>query len=468
MADYIYKRITDPVHGTIGLSKVEAEIISTPVFQRLRNIKQLGLANLVFPGADYSRFSHSIGVCHVTGRILENLERNKCEIGKKEIQQYRLAGLLHDIGHYPFSHAMEHAISNFFAKDFLKTGKTVKHYNHGGVGKLILETNKDIRRILKAANIKPDEIYKIFNREEPPRFANLVSSDMDADRIDYMMRTAHHTGLPYGLVDLNYLLSQLRVDKESRLCLTPKALRTAEHFLLGRYFDYQQVAFHKTVVSMEWLLNDLIMVLLERKKIRCSAKDIENAIEDGTWNTFDDTKIMEEIRGIAEGRNSGAKDKALAIVNRRTPKLLCSVEYFDVHDEKTRKIYRNEMQSVKEKVGSWSKRFGIPLGYWHLWEPKFMTLTKSGSLVPISTSADSLKKNDLGKTRDGYEEAVRIMVDGNSSVSIMEQDSSLIRALSNSALYSFRLYVLSPADKKMRIDEIRKKIKTDLPNLRWK
>src|SRR5579862_6668732 len=107
------KRIADPVHGTIGLSALEANIIGTPAFQRLRNVKQLALAPLVYPGANYTRFSHSLGVCHVTGLILTALQQttqfsdSEGSISDDEIQLYRLAALLHDIGHYPFSHVME-------------------------------------------------------------------------------------------------------------------------------------------------------------------------------------------------------------------------------------------------------------------------------------------------------------------------------------------------------------------------
>ena len=106
--------VNDPVHGTIELSDLEVEIINTKVFQRLRNIKQLGLANYVFPSADFTRFSHSIGVCHLTGKIFDTLKRNGADqITDLDIRDYRLAGLLHDIGHYPYSHTMEDAIQEY-------------------------------------------------------------------------------------------------------------------------------------------------------------------------------------------------------------------------------------------------------------------------------------------------------------------------------------------------------------------
>ena len=112
---YRQGRITDPVHGTIELSQLEIDLLSTRSFQRLHNVKQLGLAHLVFPGADYSRLSHSLGVNHITGKILDSLRRNSGEvIGDQEYQLYRLAGLLHDVGHYPYSHTFENAVSAFY------------------------------------------------------------------------------------------------------------------------------------------------------------------------------------------------------------------------------------------------------------------------------------------------------------------------------------------------------------------
>ena len=132
-------RIHDPVHKTISLSDVEEDIIASRTFQRLRNVKQLGLADFVFPGAGYSRLSHCVGVCHVTGRILSALADNaglKLEVAK--IQAYRLAALLHDIGHYPFSHAMEEAIQDHAAKPLLENhGIAIKTLNHESVGKRI-------------------------------------------------------------------------------------------------------------------------------------------------------------------------------------------------------------------------------------------------------------------------------------------------------------------------------------------
>ena len=288
--DYGFKQIADPVHGTVGLSELEIRLLSTQAFQRLRHVKQLGLAHLVFPAADYSRLSHCIGVTHVTGRILDSLiKHSEANLPGAEYRRYRLAGLLHDVGHYPFSHAFEEAVGNFYgdlsqmqvldhrtepdpAQSELPAcsdPEAVEPLDHEGVGQHLLGYDQEITAVLGEFDIEPSSIYAIFTRDPDqtgaiPPFANLISSDLDADRIDYLLRTAHHTGLPYGAVDIDYLLSQMRLDDDNNICLENSALRTVEHLLIGRYFDYQQVNFHKTVAALELVLKDIIKVLLEK------------------------------------------------------------------------------------------------------------------------------------------------------------------------------------------------------------
>lgn len=337
-------RITDPVHGTIELSKLEIDLLSTRAFQRLRNVKQLGLAHLVFPGADYSRLSHSLGVNHVTSKILDSLMQNSdVSIGDEEYELYRLAGLLHDIGHYPYSHTFENAVSTYYQggsqPDLFEysaqiaqvetppifdeaAAQTPASLDHEDVGRELLDHDPEIAEVLKRYGIAPADIHGIFSRQPSkdgtaPRFANLISSDLDADRIDYLSRTARHTGLPYGLVDIDYLLSQMRLDRSGRICLDPSALRTADHFLLGRYFDYQQVNFHKTVAALEWALHDVINALLVSGVLDCSPTAIRRKIATSEWSHFDDLEILGLVRDLENSTlNDVIRAKVQAVTQR--------------------------------------------------------------------------------------------------------------------------------------------------------
>lgn len=442
------KRIADPVHGPIGLSRVELDVIESPAFQRLRNVRQLGLAHYVFPGADYSRFAHSVGTCHLTGRILDRLRIGKqIEMGDDEVQRYRLAALLHDVGHYPFSHAMEVAVSDHYSKALLeRKGRASEnvvvrrlptHYSHESLGKVVLESDPRLAQVLSSTGLKAKDISSIFMREGPLNLANLVSSDLDADRMDYLRRTAHHTGLPYGAIDIEYLLTQMRVDAEKRLCLTHKALRTAEHFLLGRYFDYQQVAFHKTVAGMELVLKDVLRELLDRVAIDCSPATLRERIKSGDWADFDDGMVLSKIQHAARKAKKGAfLLKLESILKRKPPRLVASHEFLG--DRSKRDEFLLLRKRAQEHRVQWSKKLKIAAERIYIWDQAGMTLTKIGGRLPTS-SADGSDE----KAQEKFEQSVRILNDRTrSSESIMELRESIMQGLSEVALYALRVYVL--------------------------
>lgn len=476
MASFDAKRISDAVHGTIGLSSLELDVVSSPAFQRLRNVKQLGLAHLVYPGADYSRFSHSLGVCHITGRILESL-RDKAgveNIVPAEIQRYRLAALLHDVGHYPFSHAMEHAIQNHYTgqlyqpknnelfPDTVNAAAPEGFFLHERVSREILDSDPQLHSIFQRYEIDPKDIYSNILRTKPERFTNLISSDLDADRMDYLLRSAHHTGLPYGNVDLDYLVSQLRVDKEGHICLTQKALRAADHLLLARYFDYQQINFHKTVASLELLLKDVLGLLFSEGVLQCSADDIQRKVKEGEWQSFDDTSILSAMRKFFESSTDTiAKQKTGALLARLPPRLV--VDYEKLGDRNSKNEFKRDKRLVREHIKGWASRFGIDESLWYLWDIS-MPLTKIGSRVP-SSSAYEYDPHDP----DNYEQAVRVLdKDGKGSKLLSELPYSLMSVLSNHALYSLRVYVLLQSDQESLRKEIRSAIKQDLQEIEWK
>ena len=438
----------------------------------------------MFPGADYSRLSHCIGVCHVTGRILESLAPQcALQADDPEYQLYRLAGLLHDIGHYPFSHAFEDAVTAFY-KDRSQAELVEDHsslvgtqlashsgadypqmftsLNHEEVGRTLLDEDQEIRQVLERYSIEPASIYSIFSRDSSvdeglPRFANLISSDLDADRIDYLLRTALHTGLPYGQVDADYLLSQMTLDPENRICLTPKAIRTVEHFLIGRYFDYQQVSFHKTVASLEWVLNDVVKVLLDAGLFDCSEQGVRNLISTGKWYDFDDLEIMGMIRNLPSNQLSESDNlKVQTIIRRIPPKLIGSIEFLG--DRDSHEHYQSNHRILTRLCDDLANEFSIDRQLWHVWGNRPMAFTKVGAYSPISTTAAD---------PDAFDQSVFIF-DGKETKPISQLPWSLISVLAQRVLYSTRLYVLLPENQQQQrrdiLDRVRREISSVFEN----
>jgi uncharacterized protein len=491
---YNFKCINDPVHGTIGLSELEVEIINTNVFQRLRTVKQLGLANYVFPSADFTRFSHSLGVCHLTGKIFKTLKRNGVyEITDEDIRNYRLAGLLHDIGHYPYSHNMEDAIQEYYdpkKNDYIESliseksgdvekesivsvGKKVPTFlNHMSVGREILIHDSQIQKIFKENEIDAQLIYSIFTRDNNPKYSSVISSDLDADRIDYLLRSASNTGLPYGSVDINYLVSQMRVDNNGKFCITPKALRTADHFHLCRYFEYSQVIHHKTVAAFELILKEVIFELLgkEESVIDCSTESIIKYIENGFWNQFDDSFILQEIRNLREDHKTPMiiQEKAKSILDRIPPKEICKIEYISERDEKEKTKLKSDIQRIESLIPGLAEKYQIDRQFWRVW----------GNQIKLTIVGRSVESNKvLTKSKayeDDYDQTVNVLnrVTGESS-RIMEIDNSLMSVLANKSLFTIRLYILFPSnilpDDRQKIkDSVFEQIKKEFPYFSWK
>lgn len=313
------KRITDPVHGSIHLTPLEADIVASKAFQRLHNVRQLGLAYYVFPAANYSRFSHSLGACHNASRMIDAIHKNGDAEAKRVADKYRddlrLGALLHDLGHYPFSHATEHVVKNFYSKKLLQT--TVKSdnpgtqsretpatdpekpMNHEVLGSFLLKEDEEINEILKRHGKSADQIERIFEKSDPQNtLIEIISSDLDCDRLDYLKRTAHHTGLPYGSVDTDYLTSQATLDRDGLFAYTAKAARAADHLLVSRYYDYLQVPFNKTVAALEWSLTTAIETLLSNGALDCSPQHIRSLLKQGTWADFDDSHFVAQFRNL--------------------------------------------------------------------------------------------------------------------------------------------------------------------------
>lgn len=229
------KILNDPIYGFITIpSELIFDLLEHPYFQRLRRISQLGLTYLVYPGAYHTRFHHALGAMHLTRKALDVLKSKGLQISSEEEEAVLVAILLHDIGHGPFSHALEHSI--------------VPGIEHE---KLSLEFMKLLNQEFDG---RLDMAISIFTNQYSKRFLHqLISSQLDMDRLDYLRRDSFYTGVSEGQVNTERLITMLNVA-DDKLVIDAKGIYSVEKFLVARRLMYWQVYLHKTVLSAEFLL----------------------------------------------------------------------------------------------------------------------------------------------------------------------------------------------------------------------
>src|SRR5213596_4152201 len=265
MADL--KTITDTVHGTIRLDPLTLDLLETLELQRLNSIRQLGLTYLVFPGANHSRVEHCLGVGHVAGEMARALG-----LPEDERKLVQAAGLLHDVGHGPFSHTLEHVLSRELAVDHMHLTQRIITGDDDNVSPEDRGAFPEVMRIhgvLERHGVDPEAVAALIrgpsekgakwivpsNRKEPPRYlAQIIHSPMDADQSDYLMHDAHYTGASHGTIDFSRLLQTLRIHR-GELALDRKGLPALEGILVARGLMYSSVYFHKTVRIAEQMVS---------------------------------------------------------------------------------------------------------------------------------------------------------------------------------------------------------------------
>ncbi len=234
------KIINDPVYGFISMpSDLVFDLVSHPWFQRLRNIRQLGLTSYVYPGAVHSRFQHSLGAMYLTGLAVQTLRSKGVAISAAEEEAVLVAILLHDIGHGPFSHALEHSL--------------ISDVPHEQMSLLIME------ELNRQSGGRLADAIRIFRGRYPRQFFHdLLSGQMDMDRMDYLRRDSFFTGVIEGSVGSDRIIRMLNVS-DDRLVVDEKGIYSVEKFLIARRMMYWQVYNHRTVVSAEKLITSLLV-----------------------------------------------------------------------------------------------------------------------------------------------------------------------------------------------------------------
>jgi uncharacterized protein len=240
----------DPLHGAITLDSADPtealliQLIDTPGFQRLRRIRQLGPASLTFHGAEGSRFTHSLGVMYVARLVFDRLAKRYPELLPHRTVTL-CAALLHDVGHGPFSHTCEE----------------IFHGNHEYWTQRILQESPEIQTLLKSASpTLTQELVQVYRKQYPlPIISQMVTSQLDCDRLDYLMRDSYFTGASYGKIDLDRILLALDYEPISQqLVVVRKGLAAIEHYLVVRYFMYVQVYNHPKNIAAGWMLERIV------------------------------------------------------------------------------------------------------------------------------------------------------------------------------------------------------------------
>lgn len=290
------KVVNDPVHGFISIPyPLVNSIIDHPFFQRLRHIKQLGLTHLVYPGALHTRFHHALGAFHLMTKAFQTLRQKGFDLPDEDLQAAQIAILMHDIGHGPFSHALEASL--------------VKDISHEEVSGLLMhKLNEDLDgKLEKAITIFQDQLGpdKHFLHE-------LVASQLDMDRLDYLARDSFYTGVSEGVIGVDRIIEMLAI-KKGRLAVEYKGIYSIEKFLVSRRLMYWQVYLHKTVVGAEKLL---LMILKRAQELAQNGRDLfatpnlqfflknhlkgndfrENSMVISTFASLDDHDIMASIK----------------------------------------------------------------------------------------------------------------------------------------------------------------------------
>lgn len=395
------KIINDPLYGFIDIPDgLLLDIVKHPLMQRLTRINQLGMASVVYPGARHSRFLHSIGAFHLTGQAIMSLQQKGHFIFDSEAEAVEAAILMHDIGHGPFSHVLEHTI--------------ISGISHEDISLLMMEQiNRDLNNQLGLA-------ISIFKDNYPKRFLHqLISSQLDMDRLDYLRRDAFFTGVSEGNIGSARIIAMLDM-LDDNLVVNYKGINPIENYLISRRTMYWQVYLHKTVVGYEKML---VSLLSRAKYLTAMGGDVfappalsyflRNDV-DAEWfathdeaflmyQMLDDNDIMSAIKVWATGEDKILSTLATNILTRR----LFKVEVFD------EPVSQEYVDVIARSI---SKKMGIPMEDTHylvsvnaiqkdtydISDNSITIVMKDGTTKDIAEASEILNVQTLAKKNRKY------------------------------------------------------------------
>ncbi len=389
------KIINDPIYGFITIPSVLVfDLMEHKYFQRLRRISQMGLSSVVYPGARHTRFHHALGAMHLMQKVVQVLRSKKIGISKDEEEALYIAILLHDIGHGPFSHAMEHSI--------------VENISHEHISLLFME------RLNKEFDGKLTLAIEIFKNEYPRKFFHqLVSGQLDMDRLDYLKRDSFYTGVPEGTVNAKRLIAMLHV-KNDGLVVEEKGIYSVENFIVARRLMYWQVYLHKTGIGAEQLL---VRVLKRARDLAALGEKLPSSRALGfflksridldhfspevldIFSKLDDNDIVSAMKEWQESEDFVLKNLCEMLLNRDFLKVKVRSKPFPLKriEEKRQELCR--VYKISEAEASFFVFTGKMENQAYSMEKDTINLLrKNGKIVDVAKASDQLNLEALSKS----------------------------------------------------------------------
>lgn len=431
----MYKIIHDAVHGSIRFEGITLKLLETPELQRMSGIKQLGLGYLVFPGANHTRLEHSIGVSYMAGEMASHLN-----LEPHEVTLVKVAGLLHDIGHPPFSHTLEYILHEKLGKDHMEITAEIIKGNIDVIDEEI-EGRERIYEIVSDEGFSPEKIADIIlGKYSAPEYeqtyliqpdkrpseggknyiTQIINSYLDSDQLDYLLRDSHYTGVAHGIIDVHRILNTIRIYK-GNLVVDKKGVNALEGLLVARALMYSSVYFHKTARIAEVMLSKAVESL-----------EMDNWLDIYKMSDSDLLSLLLNAGGYA-------REIAIRIKYRRLFKkaLVVRTETVEENEEILENLRDLDNLNYRRKVEkNIANAAGIDEGY---------------VLIDIPEKIATLSEPRLGKTRIP-------ILDGN-NVKLLTRYSPLAKALQLRKIHDWILMVSTP---KQYVEKVEKAAKREL------
>ena len=459
--------VVDSIHGDIHLKGCELQVIDTASFQRLRHLKQLAMSQMAYPNATHTRFVHSLGALAIMARIIRIAkESGRISLTRKQGEDLRVAALLHDIGHYPYSHLMERIDNVKLTEEQVEgaeqTDKTlgrteIPYPEHEKVGAYIISEQDDLIEALGGKR-KAKIIAQLLGPQQArtPQWSRLLHSSFDIDRLDYLLRDSRATGVPYGQVDINYLLNNMTVGPSGIVGISEKAIPAAEQFLLARFFMHRTVYYHKTTFGMEEVCRQLLRRLRAQGKygIPKDGNELKRVVTSKSIGTFTDAYVDRIVQQAADDENQVIRILARSISARRPPQLLKEVNILRSDQEQNVHHAGTTFKlNCRHNLFKLSTDFDIQLEQFILCETPPLRLEKRGPLVTAEDAIRSKWKEE--------EELIKVFLHSEDEPkSLVDVPYSLISKCAGLSYQSFRLYIVYEGnDKDDVIARLRDKVK---------